>query len=73
MTEFEGQVLADLRVLKAQMDHVMGVGQPGRLHKLEERVDRQESGMQRLRGMGAALGVVLTAVHVAISWFAERR
>ena len=31
MTEFEGQVLADLSVLKSQMEHMMGIGQPGRL------------------------------------------
>ncbi len=29
MTEFEGQVLADLRVLKSQMEQLLGVGQPG--------------------------------------------
>jgi hypothetical protein len=29
MTEFEGQVLADLSVLKNQMNQVMGIGQPG--------------------------------------------
>ena len=31
MTEFEGQVLADLSVLKSQMKQLMGIGQPGRL------------------------------------------
>ena len=36
MTEFEGQVLADLSVLKNQMNSLFGVGQPGRLMKLEE-------------------------------------
>jgi len=29
MTEFEAQVLADLSVLKSQMQQVMGIGQPG--------------------------------------------
>jgi hypothetical protein len=42
MTEFEGQVLADLSVLKSQMQQVMGIGQPGRLTQLEERVERHE-------------------------------
>ncbi len=31
MTEFEGQVLADLSVLKSQMEQLMGIGQPGRI------------------------------------------
>ena len=35
MTEFEGQVLADLSVLKNQMSQLMGIGQPGRLTQLE--------------------------------------
>ncbi len=29
MTEFEGQVLADLSVLKSQMESLMGIGQLG--------------------------------------------
>ena len=44
MTEFEGQVLADLRVLKSQMDQLHGIGQPGRLHLLEQRVTENEQG-----------------------------
>ena len=31
MTDFEGQVLSDLNVLKSQMEQVLGNGQPGRL------------------------------------------
>ena len=31
MTDFEGQVLTDLSVLKCQMKEVLGIGQPGRL------------------------------------------
>lgn len=69
MTEFEGQVLADLGVLKCQMDQLLGVNQPGRLHSLERRVVRNEQGMQRMKGAVAAFGTVLTVVHLAISYF----
>ena len=69
MTEFEGQVLADLCVLKNQMDQLMGVGQPGRLHHLEERVGRNEQGVQRMKGVVAAFGAALTMLHLAISYF----
>jgi len=66
MTEFEGKVLGDLRVLKIQMDQLMGIGQPGRLTQIEQRVERHESSMQRLRGFTAAVGALVTLAHVAI-------
>lgn len=69
MTEFEGQVLADLSVLKAQMRALMGIGEPGRLVQLEQRVDRHERGMQRMRGVAGAAGGVLAVLHLAIDYF----
>jgi hypothetical protein len=68
MTEFEGQVLGDLRVLKAQMDQLMGIGQPGRLTQIEERVERHERSVQRLRGFTAAVGALVTIAHLAIDF-----
>ncbi len=73
MTEFEGQVLSDLSVLKSQMDQLMGIGQPGRLAQIEDRVLSHEQGLQRIKGLAAAFGGALTAVHVAIDYFAVRR
>lgn len=72
MTDFEGQVLQELSVLKAQMQQLLGIGQPGRLQHLEARVDSHERAVQRLRGIGAAFGGLLTIVHFAIAYFAER-
>ena len=69
MTEFEGQVLADLSVLKNQMNPVMGIGQPGRLTHLEERVERHEWSVQRVKGLMGAAGGVLTVFHLAIDYF----
>jgi hypothetical protein len=69
LTEFEGQVLADLSVLKNQMNSLLGVGQPGRLTQLEERVERHERSVQRVKGMAGALGGLLTAIHLAIDYF----
>ena len=69
MTEFEGQVLADLSVLKNQMSQLMGIGQPGRLTQLEERVERHERSVQRIKGLVGAAGGLLTAFHVAIDYF----
>ncbi|MGI8770457.1 MAG: hypothetical protein ACR2JE_03370 [Acidobacteriaceae bacterium] len=69
MTEFEGQVLADLRVLKSQMDQLMGIGQPGRLTQLEERVDRHERSVQRMKGVFTTAGGLLTMAQVAVEYF----
>ncbi len=68
MTDFEGQVLADLSALKSQMNSLLGVGQPGRLNLLEERVERHEETVQRMKGMGGMLSVLLTMFHVAIDF-----
>lgn len=72
MTEFEAQVLGDLRVLKAQMEQVMGIGQPGRLHDLEARLACNERLLQRMKGVVAAFGTGLTVVHMAISYFSGK-
>jgi aminoglycoside phosphotransferase (APT) family kinase protein len=64
MTDFESQVLQELSVLKTQMQHLMGIGQPGRLHQL----DSHERSVQRLKGLGAAFGGLLTLMNVAIEW-----
>ena len=72
MTEFEKQVVEDLSVLKAQMQHLMGIGQPGRLHLLEQRVECNEKTVQRVKGLAGAFGGLLTVVHLAISILTRR-
>ena len=69
MTEFEGQILADLSVLKSQMKQLMGIGQPGRLTQLEERVEVHERSVQRMKGLMGAVGGLLTVIHLAIDYF----
>jgi hypothetical protein len=66
MTEFEGQVLADLSVLKSQMKQL--TGQPGRLSQLEERVERHERSVQRMKGFVGAAGGLLTAFHLVVDY-----
>jgi hypothetical protein len=70
--DFESTVLSELSVLKAQMQQLLGIGQPGRLHSLEARVDNHERSVQRMKGMVGAFGGLLTAVHVAIAYFGRR-
>ena len=66
MTEFETQVVADLSALKSQMRALMGIGQPGRLSVLEERVEQHERSMQRAKGWAGALAALLTLLHLLI-------
>jgi hypothetical protein len=73
MTDFESQVLGELSVLKSQMQQLMGIGQPGRLHQLEARVECHEQSVQRLKGLGAAFGGLLTLVQLAMAWMSEHR
>lgn len=68
VSDFEAQVLADLGALKSQMHALIGVGQPGRLQALEERVERHEASVQRMKGIGGLLSVGLTVVHVAVDF-----
>jgi hypothetical protein len=73
MSDFEAQVLADLCVLKSQMKEVVGNGQPGRLALLEGRILDHEKSVQRLKGVAAAFGGMLTFAHVAIDFILMRR
>jgi predicted nicotinamide N-methyase len=66
MTDFEAQVLNDLSALKSQMHALLGVGQPGRLHLLEKRVERHERTLQRMKGIGGGLSVLVTLFHLAL-------
>lgn len=73
MTDFEAQVLADLAVLKTQMKQVVGNGQPGRLALLEGRLLEHEKSMQRMKGVAAAFGALLTVAHLTIDLVLGRR
>lgn len=72
MTDFESQVLQELSVLKMQMQQLMGIGQPGRLNQLEARVDSHERSVQRLKGLAAAMGGLVTLVQIAIAYLSAR-
>lgn len=68
MTSFESQVLADLCVLKTHMESVIGGMQPGRLTRLEQRVERHETYLQRVHGIAGVFAVLLTLVNAAIDF-----
>jgi hypothetical protein len=69
MDDFEVTVLSDLAALKSQMASLIGLGQPGRLTMLEQRMEQHEVYLQRMKGWVAAFFVVLTLAHIAIDYF----
>lgn len=68
MDDFEITVLSDLSALKSQMASLIGLGQPGRLTMLEQRMEQHEIYLQRMKGWVAALVVLLTMAHIAIDY-----
>jgi hypothetical protein len=68
MGDFEVTVLSELATLKSQMGALIGLGQPGRLNMLEQRLERHEVYMQRMKGIVGALFVLMTATHMVIDY-----
>ena len=73
MNDFEEQVLKDLSELKAHMRWLIGNGKPGCIQELAARVDRHEQFVQRVAGIGAALGVLLTLLHIGVNYLKLHR
>jgi hypothetical protein len=69
MDDFEVTVLSDLSALKSQMASLIGLGQPGRLTMLEQRMEQHEVYLQRMKGWVAAFVVLLTVAHIAFDYF----
>jgi hypothetical protein len=72
LIDFEAQVLADLGELKAQMRSLIGIGQPGRIKELEARVERHEAYVQRISGVFALGGGLITLVHLLLDYLRLR-
>jgi hypothetical protein len=73
MNEFEQRVLTDLSELKAHMRWLVGNGNEGKMQELEVRLQRNEAQLQRMGGIGAAFGVLLTLLHVALDYLKVHR
>ncbi len=73
MNDFEERVLRDLSELKAHMSWLVGNGNEGKMQDLEERVRRHDAQLQRIGGVGAAFGVLLTLLHVGIDFLRAHR
>jgi hypothetical protein len=73
MNDFEERVLRDLSELKAHMRWVVGNGNEGKIQEIEERVQKHEAYLQRVSGIGAMFGVLLTLVHFAFDYLKVAR
>ena len=73
MNAFEERVLRDLSELKAHMSYLVGTGSEGKMQEIESQVQRHEAQLQRFGGIGAAFGVLLTLLHLAIDYFKVHR
>ena len=67
MTQFEERVLCDLSEMKAHMRWIVGNGNEGKMQEIETRIQKNEAQMQRLAGVGAALGGLLTVLNLALN------
>lgn len=50
------------------MQWVIGSGNDGKIQQLEERLQRLEAYLQKIGGIGAAAGLVLTLIHLAFDY-----
>lgn len=66
MDDFQVTVLSDLATLKSQMASLLGMGQPGRLAILEERMERHEVYLQRMKGLVGGFLVLLTIAQITV-------
>jgi hypothetical protein len=68
MDEFEATVLSDLAALKSQMAALIGLGQPGRLSILEERMERHEIYLQKIKGLAGTIFVLITMAQLLLDY-----
>lgn len=73
MNDFEQRVLTDLSELKAHMRYLVGTGNEGKMQEIESRVQRNKAQLQRMGGIGAAFGVLLTIIHLAFDYLRVHR
>jgi len=52
--------------LKTHMRWIVGNGNEGKIQELETRIQKHEAALQRTAGLGLALGILLTIVHLAL-------
>jgi hypothetical protein len=52
--------------LKTHMRWIVGNGNEGKIQELETRIQKHEAALQRTAGLGLAVGILLTIMHLAL-------
>jgi hypothetical protein len=73
MDDFEERVLSDLSELKAHMRWVVGSGNQGKIQEIEERLNRHETHLQRMVGVGSALAAAITVMNLVVNFLKMHR
>ncbi len=60
--------MRDLSELKAHMRWIVGNGNEGKIQQLERRLTRQEAFLQKVMGLGIAIGGLITLAHLAFDY-----
>jgi hypothetical protein len=73
MDGFEERVLADLSELKVHVRYLVGGGNEGKIQEIEQRLQRHESYLQRLVGVGSALAAAITVLNLVVNFLRVHR
>ncbi len=73
MDSFEERVLSDLSELKAHMRWVVGNGNQGKIQEMEERLNRHETHLQRMVGVGSAIAAGITVMNLIVNFLKLHR
>lgn len=73
MDTFEEKVLSDLAELKAHMRWVVGNGNQGKIQEMEERLNRHETHLQRMVGVGSAIAAAITVMNLIVNFLKLHR
>jgi hypothetical protein len=58
--------------LKAHMKWLVGDGNEGKVYAMEQRVEKHEAYIQRMAGVGAVIGFLMTVLHFAFDYLRVR-
>jgi hypothetical protein len=73
MDGFEERVLSDLSELKVHMRWVVGNGNEGKIQEMEERLNRHETHLQRMMGVGSAIAAAITVMNLVVNFLRLHR
>lgn len=68
ISDIQNTIASAIEQLKAHMRWIVGNGNEGKLQEIETRLQKHEAALQRMAGVGAAIGAAVTAVHFVFDY-----